>query len=221
MKILIKFPTRGRMNKFFNVIKRYNDYSTSGNIHFLISLDSDDEQMNNDVVVDVLKTYGDKLTYVYGESKSKVDAVNRDIEKIADWDILLLASDDMIPLAKGYDDIIIDKMKEYYPDKDGVLFFSDGHQKEKLNTLSIMGRKYYERFNYIYYPEYKSVWVDNEFTDVANLLGKQTFFDEVIIRHEHPDNGFGLRDQIHVQNVVNEQHDRDLYFKRKNMRFGL
>lgn len=221
MKILIKFPTRGRMNKFFNVLKRYNDYSISNNIHFLISLDSNDREMNNDVVVDVLETYDNKLTYVYGESKSKIDAVNRDIEKINEWDILLLASDDMIPIKKGYDDIIINKMKEYYPDTDGVLFFSDGFQKEKLNTLAIMGRKYYERFNYIYYPEYKSVWVDNEFTDAANLLGKQTFFDEVIIRHEHPDNGFGSRDQIHVQNVVNEQHDRDLYFKRKKIRFGL
>ena len=44
---------------------------------------------------------------IFGNSKSKIDAVNRDLENYHDWDIVLLASDDMIPQVKGYDRIIV------------------------------------------------------------------------------------------------------------------
>jgi hypothetical protein len=112
-------------------------------------------------------------------------------------------------------------MKEHYPDTDGVLWFNDGHQGNNLNTLCILGKKYYERFNYIYHPEYKSVWSDNEFMLVGNILKKQTYFDEVIIEHEHPDWGYGNRDVIHRINSQNESHDRNLFTTRKNNNFFL
>ena len=66
-------------------------------------------------------------------------------------------------------------MTELYPNTDGVLWFNDGNQGNRLNTLCILGKKYYERFNYIYHPDYTSLWADNEFMDVANLLNKQIF----------------------------------------------
>jgi len=183
-------------------------------------MDYDDPHMNTDFVKDILNSYGN-LKYMYGNSISKIHAVNRDMDLIEDWDILLLASDDMIPQKKGYDSIIIEKMNEFYPDTDGVLFFNDGFKNNELNTLSILGRKYYERFGYIYYPEYKSVWADNEFMNVANLLSKQTYIDEIIIKHEHPDWGYGQRDEIHSQNFNNESHDRNLYERRRLRNFGL
>ena len=64
------------------------------------------------------------------------------------------------------------KMIKHFPDTDGVLWFFDGWRKD-LNTLCIIGRKYYERFGYIYHPDYKSFWCDAEFTEVANKLKKQ------------------------------------------------
>ena len=147
MKILIKFPTRGRTFKFFNVLKNYYTMCDDlDNIKFLITLDTDDKLMNQPGVIDMFKEYKN-LTYIYGESKSKIDAVNRDIDVEDDWDIILLASDDMVPKVKGYDTIIINKMNELYPDTDGVLWFNDGNQGKRLNTLCILGKKYYKRFN--------------------------------------------------------------------------
>ena len=87
--------------------------------------------------------------------------------------------------------------------------------------MCILGKKYYERFGYIYSPEYKSVWCDNEFMDVSKLLGKVTYFDEVIIRHEHPDWGFGSNDAIHTNNIKHESADRLTYERRKQKNFGL
>lgn len=219
MKLLIKFPTKNRKNKFLQTLRKYQNF-LSGNheVEFLISLDNDDEEMKDIFVQQILSQY-QNLKFYYGDSNSKVEAVNRDLNKVENWDIVLLASDDMIPQIKGYDDIIINKMKEFYPDTDGVLFFNDGFKKNELNTLCILGKKYFDRFNYIYHPEYKSVYCDNEFTLVGNLLNKQTYIDQVIIKHEHPDWGYGSRDKIHVSNFHNLNHDQNLFNFRKSKNF--
>ena len=221
MKLLIKFPTRNRKNKFFKVLRQYQNLCEDlDNTYFLITLDNDDESMNPSDVEDIFNTFKN-IKVVYGTSDSKIHAVNRDIELINDWDIVLLASDDMTPKVKGYDNIIRNKMKEFYSDTDGILWFNDGHMGNKLNTLCVLGKKYYDRFGYIYHPEYKSVWSDNEFMLVGNLLGKQTYFEQVIIEHEHPDWGYGSRDEIHQNNSKNENQDKLLFTKRKDNNFYL
>jgi hypothetical protein len=183
-------------------------------------MDIDDSELNDESTREVLNQY-ENLSYFYGVSDNKIHAINRDIENYQNWDIVLLASDDMIPQVKGYDKIIVDKMKELYPDTDGVLFFNDGFKKNELNTLCILGKKYYERFNYIYNPEYRSTWCDNEFTQVANILKKQTYIDEVIIKHEHPDWGYGKHDTIHRKNYQDVTHDRNTFLNREKINFGL
>ena len=221
MKLLIKFPTRNRKNKFFKVLRQYQNMCEDlDNTYFLITLDNDDESMNPSDVEDIFNTFKN-IKVVYGTSNSKIHAVNRDIELVNDWDIVLLASDDMTPKVKGYDNIIRNKMKELYSDTDGILWFNDGHMGNKLNTLCILGKKYYDRFGYIYHPEYKSVWSDNEFMLVGNILGKQTYFEQVIIEHEHPDWGYGNRDEIHQNNSKNENQDKLLFTKRKDNNFYL
>jgi hypothetical protein len=221
MKILVKFPTRNRKTKFFNVLKIYQTLANNlDNMLFLITIDEDDIEMNNSDCLEILSTFKN-CKVVVDYSSSKVHAVNRDMNYAKDWDILLLASDDMIPQIKGYDEIIINKMKDIYPNTDGVLWFNDGFKKSELNTICILGKRYYEKFNYIYYPGYKSTWCDNEFMTVADLLGKQTYFDDVIIKHEHPDWGFGKQDEVHKKNQQDFNYDMTLYNNRKKINFEL
>ena len=219
MKLLIKFPTRNRKNKFFKVLRQYQNLCEDlDNTYFLITLDNDDESMNPSDVEEIFNTFKN-IKVVYGTSNSKIHAVNRDIELVNDWDIVLLASDDMTPKVKGYDNIIRNKMKEFYSDTDGILWFNDGHMGNKLNTLCILGKKYYDRFGYIYYPEYKSVWSDNEFMLVGNLLKKQKYFPMVIIKHEHPDWGYGKHDVIHNKNHTDLSFDMNLFKDRQSKNF--
>lgn len=221
MKLLIKFPTKGRREKFFDVLNKYYSLAKDiENLIFQITLDVDDTTMNNLETFEDLQKYKN-LIFNVDNSSNKIHGINRDIDKVKDdWQILLLASDDMIPKAKGYDEIIRNKMKELYSNTDGVLWFNDGNRKD-LNTLPILGKKYYQRFGYIYNPEYKSLWADNEFMTVANILKKQTFIDLVIIHHEHPDWGYGGRDMIHNLNVINENYDKNIFLKRKSKNFDL
>ncbi len=219
MKLVIKFPSRNRPEKFLKALDKYYRFLSDKSTEIICSFDNDDETMKQEHILNAINQY-QNVKIFWGDNKSKIEAVNANLQTI-EFDILLLASDDMLPTINGFDEIIKDKMLKHYPDTDGVLWFNDGYQGNKLNTLSILGKKYYDRFGYIYYPEYKSVWCDNEFMNVANILGKQTYFDEVIIRHEHPDWGYGNRDMVHHLNNVNGNHDENLYNQRKNRNFNL
>jgi hypothetical protein len=56
MKLLVKFPTRGRVEKFMSVLKIYHDLCVDkSNTEFLISIDEDDEPMNNDEIINKIK----------------------------------------------------------------------------------------------------------------------------------------------------------------------
>lgn len=180
MKLLIKIPTRSRATEFLKLYKTYKALCTHPDTFFSITIDDDDYEINKEI-------YDQVPEIVKGFSRSKIHAINRDIP--IGWDVILLAADDMFPLLHGFDQAIIDRMTEAFPDTDGALWFNDGHTTDRLNTLPIIGRKYYDRFGYIYHPYYYSLFCDNEFTDVAKKLNKIKYFPEIIIRHEHPDWG--------------------------------
>jgi hypothetical protein len=215
MHILIKFPSRGRPDKLRSTFLKYVRFAEDiSKISFLISLDEDDSTVTRTQQI-VLKKIHPDTQIIVGKSCGKIGAVNRDMDLAPPYDILLLASDDMIPEVKGYDRIIREKMIQYYPDTDGVLWFNDGFQKDRLNTLSILGKKYYDRFGYIYHPSYKSLWCDNEFTEVATKLGKQTYFEQIIIKHEHPLWTKEKPDTVLIENDKYDPEDRANFERRK------
>ena len=217
MKILIKFPTRGRTENFFRALDRYYEYAADLDlIEVQVTLDNDDREMNQPAILERLKRYRN-LSIRFGTSNSKIEAINRDLDPDG-WDIVLLASDDMIPVVKGYDAVIRSKMQTHYPDTDGILWFDDGNRSD-LNTLSILGNAYYRRFGYLYYPGYRSLYCDKEFTLVGNMLKKQTYFSQVIIHHEHPDYGYGDKDQVHDLNALNKDGDHYLFLQRQSRNF--
>jgi len=220
MKILIKFPSKDRSKKLLEVYKKYISFAMKPHlIHCLITLDNDDKSITPDLIKD-LENVHPQTQVIIGVSGSKIKAVNRDMDKAPPYDIILLASDDMIPQVIGYDDIIRENMKKYYPDTDGVLWFNDGLQGNRLNTLCILGKKYYERFGYIYHPAYKSLYCDNEFMIVANKLGKQTYFDQIIIRHEHPITGMIPIDILYAINDSYDKEDCNTFNQRMRMQFN-
>lgn len=155
----------------------------------------------------------------FSDNKTKIEACNADMEKIEyPWDIVVLVSDDMIPQIKGYDDVIRSHMLAYFPERDGILWFNDGHQGDKLNTLCIFGREMYNHFGYIYHPSYKSLFCDTELTDMCNtsLKSKCVYSSYCIIRHEHPGTGFSDKmDGLYEHNQRFWSQDMYTYISRK------
>jgi hypothetical protein len=165
------------------------------------------------------------LKYYFSNRISKIDAINRDINKytkIYDWDIIISAADDMIPQVKNYDKVIVENMNKFFPNLDGGLWFYDGYRKD-LNTMSIMGRKRYEEFGYIYHPSYKTWYCDNEYTEIGLTDNKLKFIDQCIIKHElHAHNPNTPFDRLYQENETNELklHDNSNFDIRKSKGFS-
>lgn len=219
LKLLIKFPTRARKDKFFSVLDKYYNLLTTDNVYFLISCDTDDIEMNNEDVKKRLEKYKN-LRVEFKDNKSKVEAINSGLAG-EEFDILLLASDDMIPEYKGYDSAIKKVMNTYFPDLDGVIWTSDGFQKANLNTLCILGKKYYDRFRYIYHPDYKSLYCDQEFTAVSIALKKVVYVDNVLIRHQQYSIIKEQPDELYIRNDNLQYKDRKTFEERQARNFDL
>jgi hypothetical protein len=224
-KILIQFPTMGREKKFKQALKAYLKFMDDKD-NFLIRVitEANDPVMLDDKMIDWIYDQSENIVIHFGHHVDKIDAVNsgiRDAVFEIKWDICLLASDDMIPEVQGYDNIIRKLFAEHHPDFDGVIHFNDGHQGANLNTLSILGKKYFDRFGYIYHPDYKSFYADNEFHDVSMRLEKHIYWDQVIIRHKHPDLDRSLYDDTYMANNQWLDHDFKVYNRRRMNNFGL
>ena len=215
MNLLIKFSSRERPQQFFEVLNKAQNLRALTETKFLITLDTNDSTMNNKESIDILNLWGN-LSYHFGESKNKVDAINRDMDNAGEWDILLLLSDDMHPTTNGYDRIIVEHFEKHFKDTDGVLWMNDGYVGKKLNTIVCIGRKYYERFNFIYNPVYKSLFCDNEFTDISVKLNKFFYLDQILIEHRHPMNIGRGSDNLYRKNDRHFQNDKKLYFYRRD-----
>ena len=218
MKILFKYTTRSRRSNFLRGYDSIlNKISNREDYHILISVDKDDQSMFPLPVLD------GNYTFVVGNSKNKIDAINRDLNEFDyDWDILINMSDDMIFTKKGFDDII---RAEFYNDFNQYLHFNDGNQKCNVCTMHIVGREYYDRFNYIYHQDYISLWCDVENDIVAKQLGCYKYMGDNIklFRHLHPAWGLAPQDALSIKT-----EDRALWVadeitfnKRKIKNFGL
>ena len=95
--ILVKFPTRGRWEKFINVLDKYIKYAQDNTkIQYLITADLDDPYYNAQVGARITAK-APNISIIRGVSMGKIHACNRDMKEAKAWDIVILASDDMIP----------------------------------------------------------------------------------------------------------------------------
>jgi hypothetical protein len=220
MHLLVKFPTRQRQKRFFEVFASYIQLASNRHhIEWVISMDEDDLEMNNPEVketFDKLIAMGQDIKYFYGPNKTKIEAMNADMDKAStDWEVLYLAQDDMLPIVQDWDERMLNLVFGGFPDLDGCIWPPDGYgNSQTTSTVVLMGRQWYERFQYIYYPEYKSVYCDNEYTDVALSYDKIRKVPDRLVEHKWV--GVNGRDELCDRNesTANYEHDRQLFVQR-------
>lgn len=217
---LFKYPSRNRPERFFNSLESiHNNISDKDYYHVSCTLDTDDLTMNNPQVIERINSYPN-TSIEWGASESKINAVNRSMPNI-EWDILFCHSDDMIFTLYGFDVLVGIDMLNNFPDFDGLLHYPDQDAKAALATMFIAGRKYYQRFNYIYHPSYKSVFCDNEVQDIAKILGKYFYCDYQINLHLNPAYGHLERDEMFNRQQGDWPQDELNYYQRRALNFYL
>lgn len=210
--VLLKYPTRQRPRLFRLTLRKYID-TAGAPLRIVVTIDVDDISMNNRIMRDWIAEQGAEIDI--SPRRGKIIAINSGIP--ADqWSVLVLASDDHIPVTDGWALRILSDMPE---DGDALLWYKDIRQ-DRICLMPVMGRSYYDRFGYIYHPAYVSLWCDNEQTEVAQSLGKLIQPDSELFRNESADWGGIIRtDSLYRKNNAYYKIDRQTYERRKLLNF--
>lgn len=218
--LLISMATRGRPHQFFtNLNNLYKHLSYEVPYRILISCDTDDASMNTPTIIRRLESYPN-LEFTFNENKTKIEATNRNIDNY-EFDMLLVMHDDMQAMVKEFDKILVDTMTTTFPDFDGVLNLNDGFVGGQCNTIPVIGRKFYDRFGYIYNPEYTALVGNLELTYVSKILKKECVVDQVLIRHNHPAWSAGNHDDIYKRSADHFDRDLQTFTRRRERGFDL
>lgn len=212
MRFLFKYATRSRPQWCLNTLTTY--YKMLSGKHdylFVLTLDDEDLTMTSRVMLNRLSQFPDLAVYT-GDHANKIEAINDDVPEKG-WDVLVVVSDDMIPIVSGFDDQIAQDMEKHFPTFDGALHYDDalfGHNT--TITYSIMGKALYDNIGYIYHPDYQSFYCDNEFTAVVRDMKKYQYVDKVLVEHQWI--GFSGPDELHAANDLKGHEDGETYRKR-------
>ena len=204
------------------MLTRYRDFlSGKHDVQFIITCDILDLRMNNRRMRRWLREFAESvpLSYHFGWSWTKVQAINANMA--GRWaDVLLVASDDMNPQVKGYDDRIFSVFAERFPDYRGAIRFYDEFREGDLMTYPVIGWPLYEAFGYIFHPKYRSVYCDNEQTEVCKALNCFAIEPDCLLRHEWPPSH---RDLLYHRNESRlfRRWDSAVYEKRQANGFDL
>jgi len=219
MNILLKLPTKSRWPAATRRLMQWKALASGRhNISYQITTDASERHMARSAA-EALDAAGIFTTVHVCPPKGKIHACNAGLADALPWDILLLVSDDFLPMLSGWDDCVAAAMAWHFPAIDGVLHFHDGYMGAgRLVTLPIMGIHYYRRFGYVYQPEYRSLFCDNELTEVSRRLNKYAWMDLVLARHSH---GGPNGDALYAANQRHYAADQQLFQRRRAMGFTL
>jgi hypothetical protein len=202
MKVSIIHPSRSRA-AIANQVRTEWLNKADGIVEYVFSLDNDDVQGT---------LYQGHC--IYNNNRSAIDAINKAAE-IATGDLFVVVSDDF-SCPVGWDNLLIWGLQGK---SDYCVKTQDGLQPT-LMTLPIIDRVYYERFGYIYHPDYLHMFADQEMTAVAHMLGRAITLP-LTFPHNHYTTGKFQRDAITLKNNATWQQGEKLFNQRVKTNFGI
>lgn len=224
LNILVKLPSRGRPEKLIKALDSIvNNIQDKENTFISLTLDTDDDTVNNEEFISRVRTRQAKISIEWGLSTSKINAVNRSIPDI-EWNVIVIGSDDIFFNFFGFDSIIRAEMNGHFPDGDGYLHFNEKDSGAALCVMTVCDKKYYSRFNYIYHEDYKALFCDNEQFEVAKMLGRYVYIPYSIMEHRNPaytEYGEVKDEMFEAQQKYGWTIDSETYNKRKGRNFDL
>lgn len=211
MKISILHPSRGRPQKAFETTKKWIE-NAGCEIEYILSLDwTDHELFVYKELYFEIQSNGQVIT---NHNRSAIDAINN-AAKIATGDILIVLSDDF-DCPKDWGKQIIEATQGK---TDWILKTPDGIQRWII-TMPIMDRVYYNRFGYIYFPEYLHMFCDTELSCVADLTGRKIEANIPFV-HNHYSIGKSQKDEVSERADKTWDQGEKLFLQRYKENFGL
>lgn len=117
--------------------------------------------------------------------------------------IIIGVADDFVP-PQDWDRLLLELEPKSWPGEERVIHTNDGYVRD-LCTLAILTRARYEKFGYLWYPKYQSMFNDTEFTETAYRDGVVIEAMHLLFEHMHPDCGKRQRDDVDLKHASKER----------------
>ena len=205
------------------VIKLWNERSRHKTHEWVVAVDDGDTasaQAGNDALREA----------VYSKSASSGRLVVNTGPKncVAGWNcaaaatqgkVIICVSDDFLP-PYNWDELLLGLKPQNWINEEHVIKVADGYVGD-IFVLSILTRKRYDRFGYVFYPSYISMFCDTEFGEVATRDGVVIEANHLLFEHLHPDCGKRQRDESDLVHASKERWRAGemLFNLRKSLNF--
>jgi hypothetical protein len=189
-------------------------------IEYILSIDDSDPEKDEYIkgfgMLECLLSHPNiEMKIIVSPNNTAIDAINK--AALTSVNNLIIVVSDDFDCFEGWDTWLIDKLANR---ADYLVKTTDGIQ-QFLITLPIMDRMYYNRFGYVYYPEYRHMFCDTEMTDVGNILGRVIDLKDEghKFTHKHYIAGLMEKDAINIKNDATWAQGEKLYNERKALNF--
>lgn len=194
-RILIVHPSRGRPELALATLENHIGNSSGQHpITYIYSCDVDDPSMERyrdwlgPAIGGFLARNGFRHVTgqtVFAQNHGIVQAVNRvySRELLGRHDFVVLTSDDM-RMPAGWDASLVEVFDKVGYDKAVKTCQPEGNPD--LITLQIAGASFFLDYGTFFWPEYVSVYADNDFTEWAKMYHRYVRADHIVCPHLHP-----------------------------------
>ena len=218
-KLLIKYASKSRPKRMLLVLNSIlKNINNPKNVVIVLSITKTDNLTYNKQVISQIQALQAKhknIRVFTSNSSSKIEAYNKDIESIEDWDYLLPVSDYTEICLKGFDTAIIDYFKNKFipglTPTDMHLFKSVNSNGKNLHYLPVLIRTQYEQRGFLYNPLLKANYQLDEL--LLNYNKKETPVS--FHRYVHPKWLYFNPDQQLTANILFWKKDLATFEKLK------
>lgn len=195
-------------------------------IEYIIGLDNNDPSLNNYQILHN-PIFNNIMSFVIdvGDSTCAISALNRIAKTISNTSELLIEICDDIDPMQNWDIELINLLKDVDNFKNPKMIGTHDGLRDYgiVFTQPIMNKAAYEKLGFMIYPEYTSVFADNDFTEVARRTGWLVNAPHILFKHNHYTIGLNPIDDTYKKRNNNFEFtfNHNIYQQRHNRNFDL
>lgn len=217
-------PSRGRPEKAFATYQNWMDkrrYKREyDQVGYYLSLDTDDPTLTKYLELFPKDSFYHKV--FTNENKSVVQATNYAAHWVngANSDVIIYLSDDF-DCPQDWDSLIMTEFINFHTP--ALLKVDDGLQPFHVPvvTIPIMNLALYYKIGYFWYPEYKSMFCDEDLYWTARKCEALRMAPHLKFQHNHYSIGKAEHDQTYKQSEANWNQGKEVFARRKAEGFPL
>ncbi len=205
MKFSLIHPSYGRPEMARQAYREWmGHFSREHQVEYILSLDKRDDTAAYKARLQGL------VNIVVSDNQNVVQATNI-AAKSATGDVLIYVSDDF-GCPRNWDR----KVAELQPlSRPAILEVDDCYQKNRnLLTIPIMNRELYTKLGYMWHPNYRSMFVDNDLYETCLRLGAIVDGRTLKFPHRHYSKGFTKVDATYLQSQQHWQQGKQQFNSR-------